>query len=182
MKFEENEEKLRKSYICVKQSSFWTLITILGIAFIYFSLVGLGYGASALVYRNSHNMTTGQCFPDQPEENCLYTICYFNTNNLGALFGGCIPAGLISVLALIFGPIAAACAIGIVVCIIALIGMLIGGIGIGFGIYEGCKHIFKCCLYCRLQYLRESPPDTYGSVETCDETEVNNNDTEIALE
>lgn len=168
----EDEEELRKSYNCVKWSTFGITVGIIGIAAFYFLIIGLGYGANVVLWGKSHNMTNGECFPNQ-SKTCLNGSCYFDPNHLEGFFGGCIGAGILTLLAPIF-VIAALLLVG---CIIVLIGM------IGWGFWLGCKEIYKCCMYCRIQYLKEYPPSNYGTIETNTDLEVNNDEfDEIPLE
>ena len=86
-------ERYRKSYNNIKSilscCPLATLILIC-ITFVYFLLVGIGYGMSYAIAYSNHNMTTGKCISSD-KSICSYdAFCYYNPEDLSKFYGSCL--------------------------------------------------------------------------------------------
>jgi len=157
----DEEKKYHKSFTCVCGSIGCTVLVLLIVASIYFSVIGVGYGMSYAIFKNTHNMTNGECYI-KDRYTCQSMLCYFNSNQLSGFFGGCIPAGLICVLVLIFGPIIIILVVLLIACIIAMIGMIFWGIGIA--LYYASKHIYYSGVYIVRSIMPNKSSTCYGTI------------------
>lgn len=108
--------------------------SIIAIACVYIFLIVSGLGATFVMYHNTHNITTGECY--DKTFTCTSNICYFNLDNMTGFFLGCIPVGLLclilAVIVMVYGigPLCTICTLGSSIIVgILYIGVKILNIG-----------------------------------------------------